>query len=581
MTTQPHTDLKFFTNEPDATLYHRFVKTLEYASHFDVLVGYFRTSGFHRLYRALERTEKVRILVGLSVDRKAFEIIEQVRDSSRIDFESHERTRQVFVRNLTTEMSESEDTPEVEISARKFIEYLESGKLELRAYPSRNLHAKVYISRFPENFMEFGKVITGSSNFSESGLVAQREFNVELKDRPDVEFALAKFEELWAEGVDISQEYVDTLLTKTWLSDQITPYQLYLKFLYEYFKEDINIDEDVDLFLPEGYMDLAYQKQAVLAAKKIIEAYGGVFIADVVGLGKTFIAALLLQQLPGRKLVICPPVLADYWKETMHQFYVPGVEVESLGKLEQILERGVEKYSTVVIDEAHRFRNELTQGYETLHKICRGKKVVLVSATPLNNKLGDILSQLKLFQPGKQSAIPGVRNLEAFFKTLQKKLDSVDKDDPSYLELVEETSKEVRDKVLKHVMVRRTRTEIKKYFSDDLEKQGLRFPELASPERIIYEFDGNIEEVFNTTIGLLKSFTYARYTPLLYLKKGLGEFELQSQRNIGGFMKGLLVKRLESSFYAFKQTVDRFITSYQNFLHMLEGGTVYISKKVG
>ncbi len=112
-------------------------------------------------------------------------------------------------------MDGSEDTYEVEEAVRKFVEFLISGRLELRAYPSRDLHAKVYISRFGPQDRDYGRVVTGSSNFSENGLVAQREFNVELKDRPDVAFALEKFEVLWAEGVDLSDAYVDTLNTKT------------------------------------------------------------------------------------------------------------------------------------------------------------------------------------------------------------------------------------------------------------------------------------------------------------------------------------------------------------------------------
>ena len=407
------TDLKFFTNEPDETLYDRFVGTLKDAQYFDVLVGYFRTSGFRRLYRSLENVEKIRILVGLNVDAKAYRTIERLRAGGRLYFESHERTRETFSRNLTAEMDTSEDTYEVEEAAKKFVEFLESGRLELRAYPSRDLHAKVYISRFGPHDRDYGRVITGSSNFSENGLVAQREFNVELKDRPDVAFALGRFEALWAEGVDLSEAYVDTLRTKMWLSDRITPFEVYLKFLYKYFKEDINIDEEADFNLPPGFMDLAYQRQAVLSAKKVLEAYGGVFLADVVGLGKTFISALLPQQLPGRKLIVCPPVLMNYWRETLNQFYVPGFEVVSLGKLREVRERGADKYRVVLIDEAHRFRNELTQGYEDLHAICRGKQVILVSATPLNNKLADILAQLKLFQPGRKSTFRECRTSSA------------------------------------------------------------------------------------------------------------------------------------------------------------------------
>ncbi len=391
---------------------------------------------------------------------------------------------------------------------------------------------------------------------------------------------MKKFEALWAEGVDLSEAYVDTLRTKTWLSDRVTPYEVYLKFLYEYFREDINVDEEADFNLPPGFMNSAYQRQAVVSAKKVLEAYGGVFLADVVGLGKTFISALLLQQLPGRKLIVCPPVLMNYWRETLNQFYVPGFEVVSLGKLSEVKERGTDKYRVVLVDEAHRFRNELTKGYEDLHAICRGKQVILVSATPLNNKLDDILAQLKLFQPGKKSSVPGVPNLEHFFREQQRHLDGFDKSDPAYLDAVKETAARVRDKVLKHVMVRRTRTEVRRYFSEDLERQGLTFPKLGEPQRIVYRFDEETNEVFNRTVELLRAFSYARYTPLLYLQAALSDFEQQSQRNIGGFMKGLLVKRLESSFFAFKNTLRRFIGSYERFITMLAGGVVYISKDV-
>ena len=309
------TDLKFFTNLDHDPLYKRFLSTLKSAQYFDVLVGYFRTSGFFRLYAELEQVDKIRILIGLNTDRQSFELFQEAtQGSDQQDYiESHKKCRDVYIETLTSEMEYTEDTVEVEIAAQKFIEFIQSGKLELRVHPSRNIHAKVYITRFHHEDRDFGRVITGSSNFSENGLIGQREFNVELKDRVDVDFALARFEELWQEGVDVSDEYIDTIKNKSWLNDRITPYEIYLKLLYEYFKEDINIEEDIEFSLPEGFMDLTYQKQAVLSAKKILEAYNGVFLADVVGLGKTFITALFLQKLPpGRKLIICPPVLTDY-----------------------------------------------------------------------------------------------------------------------------------------------------------------------------------------------------------------------------------------------------------------------------
>ena len=276
---------------------------------------------------------------------------------------------------------------------------------------------------------DYGRVITGSSNFSHHGLVAQREFNVELKDRADVDYALDKFEALWREAVHVTEDYVDSLRQRTWLDETITPRELYLKFLYEYFREEINLDQDEARHATSrpGFMELSYQKEAVASARRMLEAYGGVFIADVVGLGKTFITALLAQQVGGRFLVICPPVLKDYWRDTFFEFGVPQHRIESLGKLEHLLREGVEKYDTVIIDEAHRFRNEGTQSFEMLHEICWGKRVVLVSATPLNNTVADLFSLLKLFQAPRKSTIPGVPDLEAFFREKTRRLGKLDR----------------------------------------------------------------------------------------------------------------------------------------------------------
>ncbi len=237
------TDLTFFTNEPDAALLDRFKATLRGVQFFDVLVGYFRTSGFHLLADALAGIEQIRILVGLGVDRQALEIVEASGQQLELAFQSARQTKDLFAGEVVDEMERSAYTYDTERGVRTFVQWLQDGKLKLKAHPSHQIHAKVYISRFPSHDRDFGRVITGSSNFSYSGLLGNHEFNVELKNAADVRYALAKFEALWAEAVDISDAYVDTIQRRTWLNDQIPPYDLYLKFLYEYFKEDINADQ--------------------------------------------------------------------------------------------------------------------------------------------------------------------------------------------------------------------------------------------------------------------------------------------------------------------------------------------------
>ena len=151
-----------------------------------------------------------------------------------------------------------------------------------------------------------------------------------------------------------------------------------------------------------------------------------------------------------------------------------------------------------------------------------------------------------------------------------------------YSETLKDNSEIIRDKVLRNVMIRRTRKEIMEYYKDDLEKQGLKFPKLGNPEKIIYSFNDDIDQVFNYTISSIQKLTYARYKPLTYLEEIPKEIAslLVSQRNMSGFMKSILIKRLESSFEAFKKTLNRFIKSYNMFLKMCLEGEVYISKKV-
>lgn len=591
------TDLTFFTNDRNQTLLDRFKATLADTRLFDVLVGYFRSSGFYQLYDSIEPIEKTRILVGLGIDYESWRAIDAFRSQTVLDFESHKNARDTFQDNLINEIEGSEESDEkLEVGLKKFIEFLQTAcpdsvadqeqagngkKLEIRAFPSRNIHAKVYIGRFAPDDRDYGFVITGSSNFSYAGLVANREFNVELRQSRDVEYALNQFEELWQQSVDISAEFIDAVQKKTWLNDSITPYELYLKLIYEYMQEDINLQDHMEIFLPEGFMALQYQQQAVQQALKKLNEHNGVFLADVVGLGKTFITAQLLQQLKGRILVICPPVLQGYWEESLHDFRVPA-RVESLGKLEKVIRFGLDRFDYVVVDEAHRFRNEATRSYADLLDICRGKKVILVTATPLNNTIDDIFAQLKLFQAPKNSTIPGIPNLERFFTMLRKRFKGLDRDDPGYKEAIKAVSREIRERILKHVMVRRTRSDVVTYFKQDTETQGLFFPEIQDPRRIVYEFEGELENVFNETIRLLQGFRYTRYIPLLYYcgSKQLSEFERQQQRNVGGFMKGILIKRLESSFHAFRRSIGRFIASYQRFIAMFYGGTVYISKDI-
>lgn len=591
----------FFTNQENNTLVDQFNKSIKYAKYFDILVGYFRISGFHLLYKELESVDKIRILIGINTDQKTFDLTQQSKQQE-LSLVSSSETIKSTKESIVNEISKSDDSYNTELSIKKFIEFLQTDcpdphqdqknggngkKLEIKVYPSQDLHAKVYISRHKDDFIDMseGSVITGSSNFSKAGLQENKELNVILRDPNDLEFAVDYFESLWKDGIDASQIFVETLGKDTWINSDITPYELYLKMLYEFFEKDLNLDKQIEFDTPSWFMDLKYQEEAVTSALRILNGYGGLFIADVVGLGKTYISALLAQQLVKNNhiLILCPPILKEYWEETFQVFKV-ACKVESIGRIDKI---DHDKYDVIFIDEAHRFRNNQTVSFENLHDIVYGKKVILVSATPQNNTFDDLLNLISLFQSRRNSLIPGIPDLESYFGNIKSTLDDLKKigDDEAYSKALKSASEHIRSNILREIMIRRTRNEIKTFYKDDIRNQGLFFPKLNKPHEITYQLDKELSETFDNTLFGIKDLSYARYQPVNYLKEdklqdyAIGAFELNQQVNLSGFMKTMLVKRLESSFYAFKKTVSRIIASYDNFIEMYKSGKVLVSKK--
>lgn len=589
-------DLTFITNESNVNLKDRLkVLIAPQTRLFDCLVGYFYLSGFHLLYPALESTEKIRILIGLKTDQRTFDLLEEAKLQNSFGFMSHVEIKEQVEPNLRREFERDvAEWRDVEEGVAKFLEWCNSGKLEIKVYPSRKIHAKLYIMTFVEDFIDKGRVITGSSNFSQSGLVGNLEFNVELKNHADYDFALAKFNQLWADAVEVTSEYVETIRHKSHLT-LFSPHEIYLKFLYEYFRTELSQPRELEQdYQPPGFKRLQYQQDAVLTAKRIAEEYGGVFLADVVGLGKTYMAAMLARELDGRSLVIAPPALVDEanpgaWGNVLYEFGVRGFKTYSIGKLDQILKLDLSKFQNVFIDEAHRFRNEDNETYEKLHRICKSKspdgsakRVILVTATPFNNRPNDLLSQLKLFQDSRNSSLPNLPNLDNFFRNLNGRLRPFHRinDREEYLRVLRENAREVRERILKYLMVRRTRGEISRFYADDLAAQGLKFPDVASPVAVYYELSKRENEIFTRTIErITRQLTYARYRPLTYFAGKLDDNITTAQFNLAGFMKVLLVKRLESSFEAFRLTLARFIHAYDRFISSLKSGEVYVSKK--
>lgn len=565
----PTSDLRIFTNSDSVKMVDRMKDVLKHADFFDCLVGYFRITGFYLLKEQLEKVKEIRFLVGLGIDPETKNAV-----TLTLFDQNAFKVKPILKKQIKDEFEHSEDSIDVENGINTFIDWIKKGKVKIKICTEQNVHAKVYIVRNNESVrdLQYGNVITGSSNFSYNGLEKNIEFNVELKDKEDVDYSLTFFNNLWNSAMDITDMVDEIVQNETWMNVSITPYMMFLKTLYSYFEDEIG-ENTVDIDRPDDFMRLEYQDHAVIQAKKILEKHGGVFIADVVGLGKTYIAAMLGRYLGAKKrcLFIVPPVVQEYWNTVIADFgYSQKDKVVSLGIVDQVAQwDDLGKYDYVFIDEAHRFRNADSKEFQYLKQICYGKGVILITATPQNNYITDIVNLISLFQDLRESSIiPGNPDLYSFFNNFKSALASA-KGTDDYESTLSYVMKEIRDKVLKNVMVRRTRTEVIKYYSDDLNKQGLIFPKLNDPERLTYTYNDSMDKAFNDSISLLAKLKYARYTPLLYVRpekqKEIVGDRKSGQENIKGFIKGMLVKRLESSIYAFKESISRIKNSLADF----------------
>ncbi|MBD3843900.1 MAG: hypothetical protein IE909_18890, partial [Campylobacterales bacterium] len=258
---------KFFTNTDENTLENRLKDILKFykVNYLEFLIGYLRISGFAKIAPFLENVSKSRILVGINVDSIIAEAEAKGKKANLLyDFNLVEQ----FKNEQNNVLKNSEYAKEVDNSVDILIDMISSKKIELRISRDKNIHAKIYILREEpikkhDGTTDFrGSVITGSSNLSKNGLENNYEFNVELRDSDDIKFALNEFEKLWHTSVEITQDDIDNIKNSSYLKE-ITPYELYIKFLIEHFGEDrINFDESVADDLPKRYKKLAYQIDA-------------------------------------------------------------------------------------------------------------------------------------------------------------------------------------------------------------------------------------------------------------------------------------------------------------------------------
>jgi Helicase conserved C-terminal domain/PLD-like domain/SNF2-related domain len=549
-----------------------------------IATAYFNVGGYRLLADELDHPAHIRLLLGAEPDatmhlRRLEEPAAHARAAAvqlRRALEGHDRDLE-HDRNLLGFSYEADQ------AARRLLDWLRSGKVEVRRLPDRFLHGKCFLAITDHD----EGVIAGLSNFTFAGLATNIELNLGHYQPHVVTEVREWFDDLWAaaEPYDLAGLYESRF-------EPHLPQVIYLRMLWERYGPEIAQEA---ASTAGGTIHLtSFQRDGLWRARRILADRRGVLIADEVGLGKTFLAGKLIEEAAierrQRVLVIAPATLRDGpWRRFASEYNLP-IELRSFDDLiadkrvndhatGYTLDQDPDKYALIVIDEAHNARNPSTQRADAIRRLLSGrypKDLVLLTATPVNNSLWDLYYLLVMFLRNDAAfADIGISSLRDHFARAM----ALNPDDLSPEHLFD---------VLDAVAVRRTRSFVKRFYPTDTVRIDGRDVPITFPtprvRKVTYDFDTVLPGFFDrfaaaldvddSTVpdpvanpGLL---TLARYAPSRYGKGGAQAHEVQ----LAGLLRSGLFKRFESSPYAFARTCEAMAESHDAFLTLLDRGKV-------
>ena len=466
------------------------------------------------------------------------------------------------------------------------------------------------------------------------------------------------FEEKWELSEDWTQEFLEQIIKKSPIyidiqkdtPKEFTPYEQYIKLLQIKFGDivDKTLGQQIESYLPANIHKLEYQVDAVKRCLSIMREHGGFMLADVVGLGKTIIGTLIIKRFlsvpeeDGRErkvLIITPPAIQSSWKKTIATFdkdtdekITPFIDFITTGRIGNITDDEdweeadddnndsgdfggtlqEKNYGFIVIDESHKFRNSATLMYQSLDQLIQKigfdtglyPYVGLLSATPQNNRPNDLKNQIYLFERNhNDSTLKKAEsgNIERFFADVNREYEQlIDRKNDIPAEerdqRLDAISKRLRDCVLSDILERRTRTDVEKYYKEDMEAQGLVFPKIVGPNNLEYIMDDELAQLFSDTMKIIAPtneeklqtdewLRYFRYRAIEYFTDPANERKHTGRGNrsvsdvskqLAIIMQILLVKRLESSFTAFTQSLLNLRRYTENMIKMWENDTIFV-----
>jgi len=563
----------------------------EIASAFDIATGYFEIGSLLALDGRWQKLDKIRILMG---------------------DEMTQRTRASLLEGLKKQMAQRLDNSiEAEKEKNDFlngvagiVQSLRDGKIECRVYGKRKFHAKAYITHPRVNVI--GSVaLVGSSNFTYPGLTQNIELNVQIRNPGDVTQLQEWFEYHWEQGEDVSEEVVTVIARQI---AEHTPFQIYAKALQELFKS-----HEVPVIAWEQHHSIVYslldlyQKEAYHSLLKISQQYGGAFLCDGVGLGKTFVGLMLIERLihDRKKVILLVPKSGRVavWERNLKK-YLPNLfrgfsnlrifnhtDLMRGGEFPDDFERMKEQADVIIIDEAHHFRNrglantsdgEIRSRYWKLYDLAKEKTVFMLTATPVNNHLTDFQHMIEIFSRVDRATAFGTRlgiqNLASYFQKLEKELLKIVANQ-GHGPLFEQNMRDAEpllldDKLFRELVVQRSRA----YVTKSQKQQGsdvALFPEKQDPVVVPY----SVKKTYGHLLGKLEKafarnkplFALALYYPLAYWKGNpddLDQFDVTRQKQVVRLIRILFLKRFESSIVAFESSCQNLLLKLLAFLRV-------------
>ena len=559
----------------------------------DIATAYFNVRGFTLLWQGLQGLGSFRLLLG-----------DEPQNGESVGLRPRAASR------LTQELNEVPFNEANLRAVEDLIAFLRRDLVSVRAYQKGFLHAKSYIfyGDLPiggtDRFQPVAAIV-GSSNFTGPGLTTNKELNLSHKtiltdeDVAPVRSAYKEsarlmgyhrelmssvgaqaiteldrwFRERWEESRDFKDELIELLDASKFGQIEYTPYQVYMKALFEYFKDDLATAEPG---LGKSAVELSeFQEDAVRKARRILVRYDGVLIGDSVGLGKTWIGKKLLEDyayhLRQKALIVCPASLRDMWTSELRDATIAGAVVsqEELGQpgFNSTPYRDAE---VILIDESHNFRNRATQRYENLERIIsfnrrRGrdgsrKKLILLTATPVNNNIFDLYNQISLISGGDRTYFSGagIGDLYRFFLNARRNV----ADDQVGAELFN---------LLEEIVIRRTRAFVRETYPE----ATINGTKVAWPQRrlktVRYDLESTYGGIYDKVVDSVENLQLASYQLESFKKPGVerDQFEQGREEALAGIFRSRYLKRFESSVEAFRITVRRaleFTKTFESYL---------------